>query len=92
MLLVDLDHFQRALDGGIGGLKIGVAGGYFRARALPEALAAVEGDFTPSAFVRGITGVDNVCERAAAAAGGRIIVPKQANNGVTAAVARKDML
>ena len=57
-----------------------------------EALAAVEGDFTPSAFVRGITGVDNVCERAAAAAGGRIIVSKQANNGVTAAVARKDML
>ena len=57
-----------------------------------EALAAVEGDFTPSAFVRGITGVDNVCERAAAAAGGRIIVPKQANNGVTAAVARKDTL
>ena len=38
------------------------------------------------------SGVDNVCERAAAAAGGRIIVPKQANNGVTAAVARKDML
>ena len=30
--------------------------------------------------------------RAAAAAGGRIIVPKQANNGVTAAVARKDTL
>ena len=51
-----------------------------------EALAAVAGDFTPSAFVQGITGVDNVCERAAAAAGGRIIVPKQANNGVTAAV------
>ena len=57
-----------------------------------EALAAVAGDFTPSAFVRGITGVDNVCERAAAAAGGRIIVPKQADNGVTAAVARKDTL
>ena len=56
-----------------------------------EALAAVAGDFTPSAFVRGVTGVDNVCERAAAA-GGRIIVPKQVNNGVTAAVARKDTL
>ncbi len=56
-----------------------------------EALAAVEGDFTPSAFVRGITGVDNVCERAAAAAGGRIIVPKQANNGVTAAGGRGDL-
>ena len=57
-----------------------------------QALAAVAGDFTPSAFVQGITGVDNVWERAAAAAGGRIIVPKQANNGVTAAVARKDTL
>ena len=55
-------------------------------------LAAAEGDFTPSDFVKSITGVDNVCERAAAAAGGRIIVPKQAKNGVTAAVARKDVL
>lgn len=30
------------IDGGISGLKIAVAGGYFRARALPEALAAVD--------------------------------------------------
>ena len=55
-------------------------------------LAAAEGDFTPSDFVKSITGVDNVCERAAAAAGGRIIVPKQAKNGVTVAVARKETL
>ena len=49
-------------------------------------LAAVEGDFTPSDFVKGITGVDNVCERAAVLAGGAILVHKQAKNGVTAAV------
>ena len=52
-----------------------------------EALSAVAGDFTPSAFVQSTVGVDNVCERAAAASGGRIIVPKTALNGVTVAVA-----
>lgn len=52
-----------------------------------EQLRAVPGDFTPSAFVRDTVGVDNVCERAAAAGGGRIIVPKTALNGVTVAVA-----
>ncbi len=52
-----------------------------------EALNAVAGDFTPSAFVQSTVGVDNVCERAAAASGGRIIVPKTALNGVTVAVA-----
>lgn len=55
-----------------------------------EVLAAAEGDFTPSEFVKGVTGVDNVCERATVCAGGRIIVPKQAKNGVTVAVARKE--
>ena len=46
------------------------------------------GQFTPSAFVRSVTGVDNVCERAAVlAAGGTIILPKQAGNGVTFALA-----
>ena len=57
-----------------------------------EVLAAAEGDFTPSEFVKGVTGVDNVCERAAVCAGGRIIVPKLAKNGVTVAVARKESL
>ena len=50
-------------------------------------LNAVAGDFTPSAFVRETVGVDNVCERAAAASGGRIIVPKTVVEGVTVAVA-----
>lgn len=35
--------------------------------------------FTPSAFVAGVTGVDNVCERAAAkASGGALLLPKTA--------------
>lgn len=51
------------------------------------ALRAVEGEFTPSAFVAGVTGVDNVCERAATLGGAALLVRKQAANGVTAAVA-----
>ncbi len=54
----------------------------------PEELEKVPGSFTPSEFVRGVTGVDNVCERAAVlAAGGALRVPKTALDGVTAAVA-----
>jgi len=52
-----------------------------------ERLNAVPGSFTQSKFVRETVGVDNVCERAAAATGGRLIVPKTAVNGVTVAVA-----
>lgn len=52
-----------------------------------EQLMAVPGSFTKSDFVKNTVGVDNVCERAAAADGGRIIVPKTALNGVTVAVA-----
>ena len=54
-----------------------------------EELKAVPGDFSPSAFVQSVTGVDNVCERAAALAGGTLIVHKTAHNGVTVAVAEK---
>ena len=44
--------------------------------------------FTPSAFVAGVTGVDNVCERAAAkASGGALLLPKTAGGGVTLALA-----
>lgn len=51
-------------------------------------LKTVPGNFTPSAFVCSVTGVDNVCERAAAlAAGGTIRIPKQAADGVTFALA-----
>ena len=52
-----------------------------------QALAAVPGAFAASDFVRNAVGVDNVCERAAAASGGRLIVPKTAMDGVTVAVA-----
>ncbi len=53
-----------------------------------QTLQAVEGDFSPSAFVRSVTGVDNVCERAAAlGSGGTLTVKKQAGDGVTMAAA-----
>ena len=52
-----------------------------------EQLSAVPGEFSTSQFVKNTVGVDNVCERAAAAAGGKIIVHKTALNGVTVAVA-----
>ncbi|WP_434309111.1 cobalt-precorrin 5A hydrolase [Hominifimenecus sp. rT4P-3] len=56
-----------------------------------EELSAVKGDFTPSPFVKKITGVDNVCERAAVLASkGRILVKKQAANGVTLAIAEEN--
>lgn len=58
-----------------------------------EELSRAEGNFTPSAFVRSVTGVDNVCERAAklASAGGDLIIKKYASRGVTFALALKDI-
>ncbi len=55
-------------------------------------LEAVSGDFSVSEFVSSITGVDNVCERAAvlASGNGRLIVKKHAGNGVTVAAAVRD--
>ena len=50
-------------------------------------LAAVPGDFTPSPFVQKVTGVDNVCERAALLDADHLIVKKTACHGVTVAVA-----
>ena len=55
-----------------------------------EELKAVPGDFTPSAFVREVTGVDSVAERAAVlASGGALVVKKVAANGMTFALAKK---
>ena len=52
------------------------------------ALRTAKGRFTSSGFVQSITGVDNVCERAAVlAAGGVLFIPKWARDGVTLAVA-----
>lgn len=53
-------------------------------------LNAVPGAFTASARVLRVTGVDNVCERAAVLAGGKLIARKFANNGVTVALAISD--
>lgn len=50
-------------------------------------LEAVPGEFTPSPFVQQVTGVDNVCERAALLDAEKLIVRKTACHGVTVAVA-----
>lgn len=53
-------------------------------------LRAVRGEFTASEFVRRVTGVDNVCERAAAlSAGGGVIERKRSYDGVTFAAAER---
>ena len=54
-----------------------------------EALQGLEGDFTPSERVLRVTGVDNVCERAAMMGAHRLVVRKTAHNGVTVALAEE---
>ena len=55
-----------------------------------QELEAVPGEFSASPFVAEITGVDNVCERAALAAGGVLLRKKTALNGVTLALAGRE--
>ena len=56
-----------------------------------EELRAAPGDFTPSAFVQEVTGVDSVCERAAVlSSGGALVAKKIAENGMTFALAKKE--
>ena len=59
-----------------------------------EELNALEGDFTPSAFVQSVVGVSNVCERSAVkdASGGRLALRKTSRNGVTLAIAVEDLV
>ncbi|MCM1136451.1 MAG: cobalamin biosynthesis protein [Clostridium sp.] len=57
-----------------------------------EELREVEGSFKGSSFVEDKVGVDNVCERAAVKAcgtGGRLISEKEAEAGMTIAVAKR---
>lgn len=59
-----------------------------------EELEQAEGTFSESEFVRQTVGIGNVCERAAllgAGAGSRLVAAKQAENGVTIAVAASDI-
>lgn len=53
-------------------------------------LERAQGEFTTSQFVKDTVGVDNVCERAAVIATnqGKLIVRKQARDGITVAVAQ----
>ena len=54
-----------------------------------DELNALDGEFSSSSFVNKTTGVDCVCERAAAAAGGKkIVIRKQAENGMTFALGK----
>lgn len=58
-----------------------------------DQLRAAPGVYTPSAFVQSVTGVDNVCERAAVlAAGGVLRLRKYAAGGVTFALAQMPYL
>ena len=56
-----------------------------------QELARVPGAFTPSLFVEQVTGVDNVCERAALAAGGALLRKKTAKDGATVALAMEEL-
>ena len=66
---------------------------FCRNRKLPavfypaQQLAKAAGNFTPSAFVEKMTGVDNVCERAAMVNAEKLLVRKTVCDGVTVAVA-----
>lgn len=51
-------------------------------------LMALKGQFTSSEFVLKTTGADNICERSAMVMGKRLLVKKQAMNGMTFAAAK----
>lgn len=55
-----------------------------------EKLKDLPGDFMPSPFVQKVTGVDNVCERAALLGADHLIVKKTACHGVTVALAMEN--
>ena len=78
-------------------LKAGESGllSFCEKRSLPVSfysareLRAVPGEFTPSERVLQVTGVDNVCERAAMMGAEKLLVRKTAMDGVTVAIAQE---
>lgn len=60
--------------------------------ATADELMSIPGKFSSSSFVKSITGVDNVCERAAAyfSDKSKIILDKTSHNGMTCAIAVRD--
>ena len=71
----------------VGLIETAQARGWESAFYSAEDLAAVPGEFASSAFVEQTTGVDNVCERAACAAGAQLVQPRKSRDGVTVAFA-----
>ncbi len=58
-----------------------------------DELMNLKGSFTSSEFVRKTTGTDNVCERSAViCSGGRLVMRKNAGDGVTVAVAEEPVI
>ena len=55
-------------------------------------LMKVQGRFSSSDFVKSVTNADNICERSAAASGGKLIVSKICGKGVTFAAAEQKVL
>lgn len=80
-------------------LKLHEAGlvAFCETRAVPffvysaEELGAVEGSCSASEFVKRVVGVDNVCERSALMAGDNLVLPKYVKEGVTVALAKRDI-
>ena len=69
---------------------------FCRRRGLPfqtfsaQQLMGISGSYSSSAFVKQVTGADNVCERSAvlgSGIGGRLLTGKDAGNGITMALA-----
>jgi len=56
-----------------------------------DELMSLEGEFSKSEFVKSVTSVDCVCERSAAYTGGKIILKKTARDGMTIALAKKEI-
>ncbi len=56
-----------------------------------DELNELSGDFSSSAFVKETVGVDSVSERSAVALGGALTAKKIAENGMTLAIARRDL-
>ena len=57
-----------------------------------DELKEAPGEYTKSAFVSKVTGVDNVCERAAVLGSnkGKLIIKKTSANGVTVSIAKEE--
>ena len=56
-----------------------------------DQLMSLQGEFSKSEFVKSVTSVDCVCERSAVYGGGELILKKTAKDGMTIAIAKKNI-